>query len=38
MLDLIEHGLRDELVGAPGPMSLSWLMIGQWAHKQARPD
>ena len=38
MHDLIEHGLRDELVGTPGPMSLSWLMIGQWAHKQARPD
>jgi ubiquinone/menaquinone biosynthesis C-methylase UbiE len=37
MLDRVEHGLRDELVGAPGPVSLSWLMIGQWAHKQARP-
>jgi ubiquinone/menaquinone biosynthesis C-methylase UbiE len=38
LLDLIEHRLRDELIGAPGPMSLSWLMIGQWARKHERID
>jgi ubiquinone/menaquinone biosynthesis C-methylase UbiE len=38
LLDLLEHRLRDELIGAPGPMSLSCLMIGQWARKHERID
>jgi SAM-dependent methyltransferase len=33
VLDLIDRGLRDELVDAQDVLPLSWLMIGQWARR-----
>jgi len=32
VLDMVDHGLRDELVGVRACIPLSPLMIGQWAH------
>ena len=34
--DTVERRRRDALVGARGPVPLSWLMIGQWARKPER--
>jgi ubiquinone/menaquinone biosynthesis C-methylase UbiE len=36
VLDTVEGSLRDELMHTRDPVPLSWLMIGQWAHKPTR--
>ena len=36
LLHLIEHPLRDELIGPRTVVPLTWLLISQWARKPAR--